>query len=229
MTRPGDASAVVRTRARRLLPAGAAALGLGTPVWLLALAVRGDAGPLVAVDQHVVRAATALTARSGLVDALVVLQTVTEPVVLYLLGAGVVVRTWRVRALRGRAVWAFGTMMASWAAGAGIKLLVARPRPEVEVPLASASGYAFPSGHALNATVAGATLLVLLWPGLTARRRRVGTAVAALAVVLVGLDRVLLGVHFPSDVLGGVVLGGCFVVTSWLGSGGRAAGSSRLT
>lgn len=217
MTGVGTASAVVRSQTRRLLRAGAAVLVLGTPVWLLALAVRAASGPLVALDQQAARAATAVTARSGLADVLVVLQTVTEPVVLYLLAAGVVVRTRRVTGLRGRAVWAIGTMMASWVAGAGLKLLVARPRPVVEVPLAHASGYAFPSGHALNATVAGATLLVLLWPQLSPRRRRAGVAVAALTVVVVGLDRVLLGVHFPSDVLAGVFLGGCLVTASWFG------------
>ena len=229
MTGAETTSAAVRTHARRLLRAGAAALALGTPVWLLALAVRPGSGPVVALDQRAVRAATAVTARSGLADVLVVLQTVTEPVVLYLLAAGVVVQNARVTGLRGRGVWAFATMMASWVVGAGIKFLVARPRPVVEVPLAHASGYAFPSGHALNATVAGVTLLVLLWPRLTPRRRRAGAAVAALGVVVVGLDRVFLGVHFPSDVLAGVVLGGCLVTASWFGYRGGATRPPRRT
>ncbi|GAA1435799.1 hypothetical protein GCM10009616_33890 [Microlunatus lacustris] len=217
MSGAGTTSAVISCQAPRLLRAGAAVLVLGTPVWLLALAVRPGSGQLVALDQQAVRAATAVTARSGLADVLVVLQTVSQPVVLYLLAAVVAVREWRVTGSCRRSAWAFATMMVSWVAGAGFKLLVARPRPVVESPLAHAAGYAFPSGHALNVTVAATTLLVLQWPRLTPRRRRAGVAIAMLAVVVVGLDRVFLGVHFPSDVLAGVVLGGCLVTASWFG------------
>lgn len=202
-------------------------MALGSPVWLLALVVRERSGPLVALDERVVRAATDLTTRSGLTEALVVLQAVTEPVVLHALAAGVLVRTarraGRGTAPRGRASWAFATMMVSWATGAALKLLVERPRPVLDVPLARAAGYSFPSGHALNATVAAAALLVLLWPAMTPVRRRLGVAAASLLVLGVGLDRVLLGVHHPSDVVGGVVLGGCFVTASWWGFTGPAA------
>ncbi len=89
-----------------------------------------------------------------------------------------------------------------------LKDLFATPRPfEVDPTVArsqaaidSAPGASFPSGHALLVTV--------FW-GLAASYVRRGwfTALAVLLIVLVSLSRLYLGVHFPSDVVGGVLLG----------------------
>jgi undecaprenyl-diphosphatase len=96
--------------------------------------------------------------------------------------------------------------------GAGLiftveKLIVGRPRPAV-TQLVAASHSSFPSGHA---TLASAFYLALMIVFLTAAPRRpaavTGAIAAGLLVIGIGLSRVYLGVHYPSDVAGGVLLG----------------------
>jgi membrane-associated phospholipid phosphatase len=85
------------------------------------------------------------------------------------------------------------------------KGLVNRPRPPtmlVAVPSSS-----FPSGHALEATSALLALLAFLLPMMSRAVGRIAAAVTALSLVLVGIARVALNVHYPSDVLAGWSLG----------------------
>ncbi len=99
----------------------------------------------------------------------------------------------------------------------GAKLAFARPRPEVFVPLTVEQGFSYPSGHATLATVAYGFSALLAVPRLRARPWRVAVAGAAPAiVVLVCLSRVYLGVHYPSDVVGGILLGSVWIAT-WYG------------
>jgi undecaprenyl-diphosphatase len=88
-----------------------------------------------------------------------------------------------------------------------IKLLVARPRP-VSGALVHALGYAFPSGHSTTGAVAWLSSAVVLGSLTRSTARRVViSAVAAVVVMLIGVSRVYLGVHAPTDVLGGWALG----------------------
>lgn len=98
-----------------------------------------------------------------------------------------------------------------------VKAAMARTRPPTVGGLASADGFAFPSGHAQGA-VATYTAIVLvvgwqIWqPG---RRGRVTSATAVtLLVAAVGFSRVLLGVHWPTDVVGGWLLGSAWVLAA---------------
>lgn len=91
-----------------------------------------------------------------------------------------------------------------------VKNLVRRPRPVWPDPLAHAGGFSFPSGHSAGTAVLCTSLLVLALPACRRRARWVGAVavvLAAAATVSVAASRVLLGVHYPSDVLGGVLLG----------------------
>lgn len=92
-----------------------------------------------------------------------------------------------------------------------VKVVVGRPRPEWDEPLATAFGKSFPSGHAMGSLVCFGALLVVFLPVVPRPWRRAAVAATAVLVVAIGLSRMVLGVHFLSDVLGGYVLG-----TAWL-------------
>jgi len=91
-----------------------------------------------------------------------------------------------------------------------LKMWTARPRPEAALHLVGTQTWSFPSGHATNATVIGLALALLLVRD--PRRRRAALCAAALLAFLVGLSRVMLGVHWPSDVVAGWAFGLLFVL-----------------
>lgn len=99
------------------------------------------------------------------------------------------------------------------AAGGGalnylLKAAFERPRPELFEWLTHAGHTSFPSGHATNAMVVYGTLAFLVARLEPTRAMRVFTwGVAALLIVLIGVSRPYLGVHYPSDVLAGYAVG----------------------
>ena len=104
-----------------------------------------------------------------------------------------------------------------WAMAAGggaildwvLKLLVHRGRPEYATAYLHRASYSFPSGHAMGSVIGFGMLAfaVAHARALSRRARQRLYAGAAVAAFLVGLSRVYLGVHFPSDVVGGWAAG----------------------
>jgi len=93
-----------------------------------------------------------------------------------------------------------------------VKLLTSRPRPTVE-HLQAVTGSSFPSGHATQAAAFWLALaLVLRAPPASRWLALVARLAAVLLALGVAWSRVYLGVHYPSDVLAGLALGGCWAV-----------------
>jgi len=195
-----------------------AGAGLGLPFVLLAFAVRARVGAVQPFDEATIRAATDLTrSQPALRSALLVWQEALRAGWVNLAVTAVCVWAWRRHGLRTRALWAFATLMVAWGVQLVAKQVVQRARPVVEDAVAHAPGYSFPSGHAANTATACAVLTVLLWPLLGRRGRVAVPTVAAVVVLVTAADRVLLGVHYPSDVVAGVLLGVAVTGASYAG------------
>lgn len=120
--------------------------------------------------------------------------------------------------LRREAVLLALTVVSGWLVNSAIKQLAGRARPEIVPHLTEAGGNSFPSGHSFNSAVVYIAI-ALAFAALSAhsavRRTVIGAALAISLVI--AWSRVWLGVHWPSDVLGG-----------WLGGAGWAFLASAL-
>jgi undecaprenyl-diphosphatase len=104
-----------------------------------------------------------------------------------------------------------------WLLNNVLKELFGRERPAVVPHLREVMSLSFPSGHALTSAVVFLTLGALLMR--VAQTRLVKfyvMAVAMITTLLVGLTRVYLGVHYPTDVLAGWLMGMCWALACWL-------------
>ena len=97
-----------------------------------------------------------------------------------------------------------------------LKQLFKRARPDVH-RLIEIGGYSFPSGHATNALCIYGVLTFVLWHHIPTRWGRIILSIFSIfMIVSIGLSRIYLGVHFPSDVLAGYFAGG-FLLTMIIG------------
>lgn len=113
-----------------------------------------------------------------------------------------------IHARRLQAILFASTVIIAQAASAGLKLMVNRPRPDLVPHLDLVYASSFPSGHAMMTSVVYLTLAAILAAGERAQGEKVLlVSCAAVVVVTVGVSRVYLGVHWPTDVLAGWTVG----------------------
>ncbi|MBQ8682855.1 MAG: phosphatase PAP2 family protein [Selenomonadales bacterium] len=105
-----------------------------------------------------------------------------------------------------------GIMLVVCSGGSGLmtlllKEIVMRIRPDM-MPLITETGYSFPSGHSVTAVCFYGYLAFLCWSLGRSQLVRRGSIIAAVCMILgIGISRIYLGVHFPTDVIGGYVGG----------------------
>lgn len=153
----------------------------------------------------VARGVGLLTAVPWLESAALLWSDLTQPWVVHTLVLLVAILLMARGRVSPRALLVVPIALLGWALGAACKQLVERPRPAEAV--IEVGSWSYPSGHATNAAL-GAVLLLVLVATIRAAWVRWGTTVLALVgTALTAADRVILGVHYPSDVLAGLLLG----------------------
>lgn len=114
------------------------------------------------------------------------------------------------------ALFVTASILGGWALSSAMKLGIARPRPEVVQHLVEVTDMSFPSGHAMLSAITYLTLGAML-SRLEERAslRYFFPLVAVVLTLLIGLSRIYLGVHYPTDVLGGWAAGTVWACGSW--------------
>ena len=177
------------------------------PFALLALAVAGDDGPVPRLDRRVadsvhdavvdhplVTDATKVVTKLGQGDVFIPLMIVASAFFLWHRRPGLVLYV------------VVASIGAGWVDD-WMKSLVGRDRPLFDDPIAIGTGKAFPSGHAMSSTATYGALLLALLPFVPTRWRRAAIITTVVVVLAVGASRIVLGVHWFSDVVAGHVLG----------------------
>ncbi|MBB3590698.1 undecaprenyl-diphosphatase [Rhizobium sp. BK529] len=115
------------------------------------------------------------------------------------------------------AAFLFLSVLSGWLASTGLKILIARARPDIVPHLVDVNDLSFPSGHAMVSAVTYLTLGALLARTQRYRATRIFVMGAGIFLaVIIGLSRVYLGVHYPTDVLAGWVAGSLWALLCWL-------------
>ena len=119
--------------------------------------------------------------------------------------------------MRRTALFVFAASVGGWLLNAALKEIFQRPRPEIVPHLREVLTLSFPSGHAMTSAAVYLTLGALL---MRISERRITKiycmTIAGLVTGLVGVSRVYLGVHYPTDVLAGWLMGLSWALLCWL-------------
>jgi membrane-associated phospholipid phosphatase len=226
---PDDNSVVTRTRAARAVPVAAATVA----VCLVVVALLGGGvwtgfGPQLRLDGVVSHALYVGDDRAAGLDWLLAVLTapglswfrfvVFLPVLVWLVRR----RAWWTTAWLVTAVVLIGPLTAL------LKIYFGRVRPDFAGGGARLESLSYPSGHSSGIATLVTVALILAWPLLAARARHWALAAGVALVLLVGLTRMWLGVHFLSDVVGGWALGLGWALLTALLFGAFAEGRAAL-
>ncbi|MCC6205920.1 MAG: phosphatase PAP2 family protein, partial [Hyphomicrobiales bacterium] len=122
-----------------------------------------------------------------------------------------------INGLRGPALFVLLSVATGWVTSQLLKSFYDRPRPDLVPQLDIVHTASFPSGHAMMTTLVYLTLASVIARLTEKTSVRIYVFAVAVAIALaVGLTRIFLGVHWPSDVIAGWALGAAWAALSWL-------------
>ena len=111
--------------------------------------------------------------------------------------------------------WKIGLMVSIHVAIVAIinqimKILIARPRPDV-LPLVIERGFSFPSAHAMVSFILYGAIAYFFW-----KKKKIISFLFVLLILLIGVSRIYLGVHYTSDVIGGYLFSFAYLNTAFI-------------
>lgn len=105
-----------------------------------------------------------------------------------------------------------GTSLISVAFNQGIKNIIKRPRPD-HLRLIEENGYSFPSGHAMGSMAFYGFLIMIIFKlNINRWLKIILIFLISVLILLIGISRIYLGVHYPSDILGGYLLSMALII-----------------
>ncbi|MFC0213722.1 phosphatase PAP2 family protein [Paenibacillus chartarius] len=183
-----------------MLVGSGAALMFGLLAWFMteASAVPGDHAVIAAVQGWEHRALTTVMIALSWIG--------STPVMIAICLAILAVMYLKLK-LRVELLFFVFSLLGSYGLNKLLKLWLQRERPDI-YRLVEADGFSFPSGHAMQAFALYATLVFLLWRHVSSRRNRLLLLIGCVTmIVTIGISRIYLGVHYPSDVIGSYAAG----------------------
>jgi undecaprenyl-diphosphatase len=121
---------------------------------------------------------------------------------------------YRVLKHRSELILLIGVVIGSGLLNLVLKIIFHRARPTIN-RLIEESGFSFPSGHSMAAFTLYGILTFLLWKHISSNRGRgLLIIISVLMITMIGISRIYLGVHYPSDVLGGFLASSTWLIFS---------------
>lgn len=132
-----------------------------------------------------------------------------------ILGIGLFILLWWKRRKIEAFYLAINMVMVAGIGNQLLKLVFQRPRPHF-LRLASEGGFSFPSGHAMGSILLYGTLFIFITIWIKKRSTQwILGILLTLLVVFIGMSRIYLGVHYPSDIIGGWLVGGGYLAFTY--------------
>lgn len=220
-SRPATLSSPGRRRSERF-PWLALLLGVLLPGMLftvIALQVLLNGG--LAFDRTLLLSIHGL-ASAGLDRFAMAVTRLADPLTMALGTSAMALLLWLMR-LRWRGVYLFAAVGGASAFNYIVKPLFGRVRPDLWLSPTPETSFSFPSGHSIASMSFAVAIILLAWP---TRGRWLALVVATVFTAVIGFSRLYLGVHYPSDVLAGWLIGAAWAVALYLVVRSRFAGQA---
>jgi membrane-associated phospholipid phosphatase len=173
-----------------------------------------DEGPLTRYDRSVAENLhDVFGVHRWALPVLELLSFIGKPIWFYIIvGAACAYLLWRGR--RRLTAFLIATGFGGGFVDTAVKVIVSRDRPKLDQPFATAFGQSFPSGHAFTSTAIYGALLLAFMPVIPRRLRGTAIGLYVALVCAIAFSRLALGVHYVTDVIGGILLGAAWLVAS---------------